>query len=644
MAQSDIMIVDDNPVNLKLLEDMLQRQDHAVRSFPLGRLALVAALRKSPDLILLDIDMPEMDGYEVCKRLKSVKHLSEIPVIFLSALNETSDKVKAFQSGAADYISKPFQLEEVHARVQTHLNLHRLQQVLRRRNERLEESAADIIFRLELYPQPRVAYINPAATSIVGYSPEEHYADPGLFLRIIHPDDRGLIEPLFLGSASSDSTVTLRCVHRNGNQIWLEQHNRLVHDPDGRPIAIEGIARDITERKHLQEQLHQSQKMEAIGLLVGGVAHDFNNLLNVIIGYSDLILSNDQPAAPIVEKIAEVRKAGNSAAALVQQLLAFGRRQVVQATVLAIDKVVESSSNMLRRIIGNNIEFVTASDAGLGSIRADAGQIEQILMNLVVNAKGAMPQGGRITIETQNILVDKTSPGVTLAGGSGPFVMLAVSDTGCGMDASTQARMFEPFYTTKEPGKGTGLGLSIVQGIVEQNKGNIRVVSSPGHGARFEILFPRIEMPEESPHLTAMPSELPIGGETILVVEDDADVRELIAAMLKAKGFELLIASDGNEALRICKWHKGEVGLILADLLMPGMSEPALIEKIGLLNPGMRILCMSGYGGDAEGAHVQLLRGIPLIRKPFTAVKLVEMIRETLDQGIAANGTTKSKC
>jgi hypothetical protein len=643
MAQSDIMIVDDNPLNLRLLEDMLQRQDHEVRSFPLGRLALVAALRKSPDLILLDIDMPEMDGYEVCKRLKSVEHLSEIPVIFLSALNETSDKVKAFQSGAADYISKPFQLEEVHARVQTHLKLHRLQQILRRRNERLEESAADIIFRLELYPRPRVAYINPAATSVVGYSPEEHYADPDLFLRIIHPDDRGLIEPLLLGSASSDSTVTLRCVHRNGNQIWLEQHNRLVYDPDGRPIAIEGIARDITERKHLQEQLHQSQKMEAIGLLVGGVAHDFNNLLNVIIGYSDLILSDDTPAAPIVEKIAEVRKAADSAAALVQQLLAFGRRQVAQAKVLAIDTVVESSSNMLRRIIGNNIEFVTTSDADLGSIRADAGQIEQILMNLVVNAKGAMPQGGRITIETQNIVADKTSPGVTLAGG-GPFVMLAVTDTGCGIDASTQARMFEPFYTTKEPGNGTGLGLSIVQGIVEQNKGHIRVVSSPGHGARFEILFPRVEMLEESPDPTPVPSELPIGPETILIVEDDADVRELIVAILQAKGFEVLIASDGNEALRICKWHKGEVGLILADLLMPGMSEPGLIEKIGHLNPGMRILYMSGYGGDAVGAHVQLLRGIPLIRKPFTAVKLVEMVRETLDRGIAVSGTTKAAC
>jgi CheY-like chemotaxis protein len=374
--------------------------------------------------------------------------------------------------------------------------------------------------------------------------------------------------------------------------------------------------------------------MEAIGLLAGGVAHDFNNMLTVIIGYSDMILDEDAPTAPIAEKIDVLKKAATHAVELTRQLLAFGRRQLVQPRVLNVNTIVENNFEMLRRSIGDDIELVTNLDAGLGAVRTDAGQIEQILMNLVVNAKHAMPLGGKITIETQNVMPDESCESGTPAVNAGPFVMLAVSDTGCGMDAATQARIFEPFYTTKQLGKGTGLGLSIVYGIVEQSRGQIRVISQPGQGARFEILLPLTERREERPEPPAISPAVPTGSETILVVEDEPEVRELIGTMLKKAGYEVLVARDGKEALRICKEREGRIGLILADMVMPGMSAPELVESLMQVNPGMRMLYMSGYAGHVVASERGLDPGIPFIQKPFTSATLTGRIREILDRGV----------
>jgi PAS domain S-box-containing protein len=495
------------------------------------------------------------------------------------------------------------------------------------------ESAGDIIIRYELYPQPHVAYVNPAFASVMSYSPDEIYADPGLILKIVHPDDRPLKAAVLRGEFANGSMVTLRCVNRNGDTVWIEQRNTRVLDPDGRLTAIEGVARDITERRKLEEQLRQSQKMEAIGLLAGGIAHDFNNMLTVIIGYSDLILEDDAPTAGIAAKVGQVKKAAENAADLTRQILAFGRRQLFQPRVLDINTIVESNSKMLRRSIGEDIELVTKLEAGLGSVKTDAGQIEQILMNLVVNAKHAMPLGGRITIETQNVTLDEPGEAGTPPGNRGPHVMLAVSDTGCGMDAATQARMFEPFYTTKELGKGTGLGLSIIYGIVKQSAGYIRVISEPGKGARFEILMPRTEKIERGPDLPA--SEVPIASGTILVVEDEPGVRQFIGTVLQNGGYKVLLAADGNEALRICEENKGRIGLILTDMIMPGMSGPTLVESLSRLNPGMRVLYMSGYAGDALAPDRGLDAGIPFIQKPFNFVTLTGRVREILDGGVA---------
>jgi len=498
----------------------------------------------------------------------------------------------------------------------------------------LSEGAADIIIRYELHPKPHVAYVNPAFASVFGYSRDEIYADSELIFKIVHPDDHPLKNAMLRGDFQSGSTVTLRYLNRNGDVVWMEQRNTHLLNPDGVLIAIEGIARDITERRKLEEQLFQSQKMEAIGLLAGGIAHDFNNMLTVIIGYSDLILFDDSPTPQIAAKVGRLKKAAEHAEELTRQLLAFGRRQLVQPRVLNINKIVESNREMLRRSVGEDIELVTTLDLGLESVRTDASQIQQILINLVVNAKHAMPLGGRITIETKNVAPDETREAAATADSSGPFVMLAVGDTGCGMDATTKARIFEPFFTTKELGKGSGLGLSIVYGIVKQSGGHIRVTSRPGEGARFEILLPRSEEMEASPVRLATPSVGPTPIETIMVVEDQPDLRQLIGIILEKAGHEVLLACDGPEALRICEEHKGKIGLILTDMIMPGMSGPALVESLLKSNAGVRVLYMSGYAGDMVASDRELDPKVPFIQKPFSSEKLTGRIREILDSGV----------
>jgi PAS domain S-box-containing protein len=501
-----------------------------------------------------------------------------------------------------------------------------------RRYRGLAEEAADMVFRYEVYPAPCFTYVNPAAIAITGHSPADFYADPGLMLKIAHQDDYREMQRMLSGELPNGSTITLRCLRRDGGVGWLEQRISHVNDPTERLIAIEGIVRDITERQALEEQLRQSQKMEAIGLLAGGVAHDFNNLLTVVIGYSDLILADDLPPSRTVDKITQIKKAADQAVSLTRQLLAAGRPQQVRPLVLDLNKIVNSSSKILRRLIGEDVDLVTNLQAGLGCVKVDAGQIEQILMNLTVNARGAMPQGGKITVETKDVVVTDNHSSDSKTKHSA-FVMLSVSDTGCGMDAATQARMFEPFFTTKESGKGTGLGLSIVYGIVRQSAGQIRVISEPGHGARFEILFPRVaEVAKEEPVTAPLVQDVLGGSETILVVEDDAEVRKLVCTFLGNAGFEILIAHDPTEASRICSEFKREIGLIVTDIVLPGISGPQLVESLIRLRPMMKALYMSGYAPDSVPSHAQLDGLATFIRKPFDAQHLIRAVREVLDK------------
>jgi len=386
------------------------------------------------------------------------------------------------------------------------------------------------------------------------------------------------------------------------------------------------------ERAAIQDQFRQSQKMEAIGSLAGGVAHDFNNLLTIIKGYGQLSLMELKEGDPLKANIEEVLKAAERAAGLTRQLLAFSRRQSLEMRVLDLNTTLRDLDKMLRRIIGEDIELVTLLADDLGTVKADPGQIEQVAMNLAVNARDAMQKGGKLTIETANVELDENYGRNHVAVKPGPYVMLSVSDTGVGMTPEVRDRVFEPFFTTKEKGKGTGLGLSTVYGIVKQSGGNIWVYSEPGKGTAFKIYLPRVDEPLEEAGEVVVQKELPAGGETILVVEDEEKVRQLTVRILTKNGYTVLEASHGGEASHICEQHKGPIHLMVMDVVMPGINGRELAKSLEPHHPEMKVLYMSGYTDNAIVHHGILEKGLNFIQKPFTMDGLIRKVREVLDK------------
>jgi PAS domain S-box-containing protein len=421
-------------------------------------------------------------------------------------------------------------------------------------------------------------------------------------------------------------------VRRPGGEVrWVYEQAEIVRDPEGRPLRMIGTVQDITERRYLEDQLRLAQKMEAVGRLAGGVAHDFNNMLGVILGYAELLVQRLPPEEPLRSQALEIRRTSERAAALTRQLLAFSRRQVLQPRILDLSLVVSNMEEMLRRLIGEDVHLVTAAEGDLGLVKADPGQIEQVIMNLAVNARDAMPGGGRLTIATANVELDEARaagrPGVQ----PGPYVMLSVSDTGGGMDAETLSHLFEPFFTTKEPGRGTGLGLATAYGIVKQSDGHIWVMSEPGHGTSVTIYLPRVEgLVERAPAL-AGGDALPGGSETILLVEDEDSLRELAHEILGGLGYTVLEAGTGRAALEVAERHPGPIDLLLTDVIMPGMSGRELAAELLSSRPGARALYMSGYTDDAI-IHGVLEPGLAFLQKPFPLEALARKVREVLDQ------------
>jgi PAS domain S-box-containing protein len=472
---------------------------------------------------------------------------------------------------------------------------------------------------------------NPALLTMLGYSSPTELA--GTHLGALYADTQHWFALAdYLRSAAPFNGLIAEWKRKDGIPTVVRVSGRAVSDSrNGRTFEL--FAEDVTERRALEQQLQQSQKMEAVGRLAGGIAHDFNNLLMVISGYSEFLLDRLGPDPALRGPAQEIASAAVRATSLTRQLLAFSRKQMLAPKILDLNGVVTENLKMLTRMIGEDIDLVMVPAAGLGTVRADAGQIEQVIMNLAVNARDAMPSGGKLTIETSNISLDEEYARFHAPLKPGNYVMLAISDTGAGMDSETQSHIFEPFFTTKGP-KGTGLGLSTVYGIVKQSGGYIWVYSESGKGTTFKIYLPRVADAVESPALVAVPAEAVAtepGTETILLVEDEANLRYLARQYLEKQGYRVLEAADGAVAMQIAVAHEGMIHLLLTDVIMPGMNGRELAQRISEIRPNAKVLYMSGYTENVIGRNGTLDAGVRLLQKPFTLRDLKSKVREVLD-------------
>jgi PAS domain S-box-containing protein len=516
------------------------------------------------------------------------------------------------------------------------LQIHRIRREFGQREELfrlISENAVDMIAVVDA--DGHRLYNSPAYERILGYSPEE-LKGTSSFAQI-HPDDLPRVQ-----EAASEAkiggvarSIEYRMRHKDGTWRILESTASTVRNNKGKIEKLVIVNRDISERKHLEEQFRQAQKMEAVGRLSGGIAHDFNNLLGVIIGYAEYLQEQLEKTHVLRGSVDEIFKAGKRAASLTGQLQAFSRQQVLDPKVLDLNATVTDMEKLLRRVIGEDIELTTELDGGLGRLKADQSQLEQIIMNLAVNARDAMPKGGKLIVQTGNIVMDEVfvrrhpypvEPG--------PYVCLTVADTGTGMDAQTKAKAFDPFFTTKEKGKGTGLGLSTVYGVVKQSGGYIDIHSSPGEGTTFKIYLPRVCEAVRVEKCSGESAGSFKGNETILLAEDETSLRNLTRNTLQGCGYTVLEAKDGTEALKISRNHDEPIDLLLTDVVMPEMGGLALAQELSRERPAMKVVYMSGYTGRTFGAQGPIEPGSFFLMKPFTRDGLTQKIREALESRV----------
>jgi len=477
-----------------------------------------------------------------------------------------------------------------------------------------------------------ILYANPAFEKATGYTCEEAIGQNPRILKSGR-QEAGFYREMWT-VLSHGGVWRGRLFNKRKDGTLFEEDATIspVRDATGQIINYVAVKRDVTNETRLEQQLFQAQKMEAVGRLAGGVAHDFNNLLGVITGYGEIVHRRLAGEDPLREKVEQILRAAERAAGLTRQLLAFGRRQVLQPKVLDLNAVVFDMEKMLRRLIGEDVEFTTVLEPRLGSVKADPGQLEQVLMNLAVNARDAMSEGGRLTIETRNADLNEEYAARHPPTRSGPYVALVVTDTGSGMDAATQARIFEPFFSTKEVGRGTGLGLATVYGIVKQSEGYVWVYSEVGVGTTFKIYLPRID---EQAKLARQqePGPLLRGSETVLLVEDEASLRELLREALEASGYSVLVARDGAEALQIAEAHVGTIQIMVTDVIMPGMTGPKIVDLVAPTRPEMKVVYISGYSDASVTRHGLIAAGTSFLSKPFSPDALLRKVRGSLDAG-----------
>jgi two-component system, cell cycle sensor histidine kinase and response regulator CckA len=522
----------------------------------------------------------------------------------------------------------------------------RAEESLRLLGSAVEQSKESIVItdaQLDL-PGPKILFVNPAFTTMTGYAAGDAIGQTPRMLQGPRTDKtvlKRLRENLARGEAFEGEAINYR---QGGAEFDLEWQIAPIRDAGGTVTHFVAIQRDISARKRFEAQLFQSQRMETVGKLAGGVAHEFNSILTAIIGQSELMLGDLPVGSPIAKNATEVVRAASRAAVLTRQLLAYGRKQLLQPETLDLNQVLSDLSGMIHHLMGNEVQVELIPGSGLKAVHADAGQVEQVIMNMAINARDAMPNGGKLTLETANVCFEQESVGRYPELRAGNYVMLAISDTGAGMSEVVKARVFEPFFSTKEVGQGTGLGLSTCYGIAKQSGGHISVYSEMGRGSAFKIYLPQVATAGGAPATRLHASDLPRGHETILLVEDDPALREMAVALLRRLGYTVLAAADGVEAMSLKQRRGiGHIDLLFTDVVMPHMSGKELADRVQVLYPHTRILFTSAYTENAIVHQGVLDKGVALLQKPFTPSALAHKLREVLDQPDASHSGVATK-
>jgi len=632
-----ILIVEDSPDDLLLiLREFKQAGYEVLHERVYTAEALKQALTKDWDVIISDFRMPSLNGLEALEIVK--KTGKDIPFLIVSGSIGEDAAVEILKKGAADYIMKDRiarlvpeverELREAEARREQ----VRMEQALVESETKYRELVDEVSDGFFIMDKEGVTnFANLALAKMLGFRHPSELIGKN-FMGFVSPDVKEEVLKHFKNAMQAKSvseTIISKIIRPDGKEKYLEIRPSFIYKDDN-VIGSRGVMRDITERKQLEQQLRQSQKMEAVGRLAGGIAHDFNNLLTVILGYSEILANRIPKGDPLHKDVDEVKKSAIRAASLTKQLLAFSRKQVLQPRKINLNNVVTETEKMLGRVIGENIELVTATSPMLGSVMADPGQIEQVIMNLVVNARDAMEEGGRLTIETANVVLDENYTRLNPGAKPGHYAMLAVTDTGSGMDDETLSHLFEPFFTTKAPGKGTGLGLSTVYGIIKQSGGYISAYSEVNKGTTFKVYLPLVSGTAQTEEVNKTGKIIYKPSETILLAEDEEIVRTLAARVLKDQGYKVLEANDPLQAIQIFNGYKGKVDLIVTDIIMPGMTGLGLVQRIQSTHPDIKILYISGYTDTAMLHQGVFESGTAFLQKPFTPQTLLKKVREVL--------------
>jgi two-component system cell cycle sensor histidine kinase/response regulator CckA len=648
-----VLIVDDERPNRQLLEVMLSPEGYLLWTAASGEEALAIVAQQPPDLILLDIMMPGMDGYAVAIAIKGNPATKSIPIIMVTALDDRDARMLGLRAGAEDFLTKPVDRAELCVRVRNLLRLKAYSDYHDKYSQMLEDEVGsrtvDLVESERLYRSTFDAApvgivhlgldgqwlrVNQRLCDLLGYSREELQ---GCAVRellqseAVAGEAEGLRQ-MAAGTLDRHVVDEKRYRRQDGTFMWARINLSVHRDSEGQFQRFISVVEDITERRALEAQFRQANKMDAIGQLASGVAHDFNNLLTVILGFSEIISKDTTLASEHREDLDEVILAARRAAVLTKQLLAFSRQQVMNAAPLDVNGLIKEMAGMLERLIGEHVEVTLNLAPTLPLVLADRGQLEQVVMNLVVNARDAMPGGGRVTIETKEVeLEDSIFHDETIV--PGPYVMLAVTDTGTGMSQDTQRHIFEPFFTTKKTGEGTGLGLSTVYGILKQSKGHIWVYSEPGHGTTFKVYLPHsdrdVALRDARPVITAPAKK---ASETVLLVEDEAGVRQLSKRILDDAGYRVLEAANGDDAEKLFALHADAIDLVVTDVIMPRCGGPELVSRLQVHTPALKVLYMSGYSQQSAARKAGITGSLPFVQKPFTAAEFVRHVRDALNQ------------